>query len=179
VFALSKTYDTQYKNYLKGTVAEEPLPPTSYQLGTQFSGVIDKKAISDTIVYKPVKYKPLFGSLAEPHLIARFRIIKLFGATITDSDLKSKVVTAIDDFFDSSNWDFGETFYFTELAAYVHKQLPGLLSSFVIVPQSSGSVFGDMFEYKPNTDELIIPDINVNDIDIITNITDANIKAGS
>jgi len=179
VFALSKTYDTQYKNYLKGTVAEEPLPPTSYQLGTQFSGVIDKKAISDTIVYKPVKYKPLFGSLAEPHLRARFRIIKLFGATITDSDLKSKVVTAIDDFFDSSNWDFGETFYFTELAAYVHKQLPGLLSSFVIVPQSSGSVFGDMFEYKPNTDELIIPDINVNDIDIITNITDENIKAGT
>jgi len=121
----------------------------------------------------------VFGEHAESHLKARFRIIKLFGSNITDSDLKSKTVTAIKSFFDSSNWEFGETFYFTELAAYVHKELAGVLSSFVIVPQGAGSVFGDMFEFTPNSDELIIPDVNVNDIDIITNITDANIKAGS
>jgi len=179
VFALSKSYDTEYKNYLKGTITIEPIPPTSYELGTQFAGIVDKKAVSDTIVYKPVRYKPMFGALAEPHLRARFKIIKLFGSNITDSDLKSKTATAIDEFFASSNWDFGETFYFTELSAYVHKQLVGVLSSFVIVPQSSGSTFGDMFEYQPNTDELLIPDVTANDIDIITNITDANIRAGS
>jgi len=179
VFALSKSYDTEYKSYLKRTITKEPIPPTSYELGTQFAGIVDKKAVSDTVVYKPVKYKPMFGTLAEPHLKARFKIIKLFGSNITDSDLKSKTVTAIDEFFVSSNWDFGETFYFTELSAYVHKQLAGVLSSFVIVPQSSGSTFGDMFEYQPNTDELLIPDVTVNDIDIITNITDANIRAGS
>ena len=179
VFALSKSYDTEYKNYLKGTVITEPTPPTSYQLGTQFADIIDKKAVSDTIVYKPVKYKPLFGSFAEPHLRAKFRVIKLFGSNITDTDLKSKTVESIDEFFNLSNWDFGETFYFTELAAYVHKQLAGVLSSFVIVPQGAGSVFGDMFEYTPNSDELIIPNVDVNDIDIITNITDANIKAGT
>jgi hypothetical protein len=179
VFALSKSYDTEYKNYLNDITLSEPIPPSSYQLGTQFSSVQDKKAISDTIVYKPVKYKPLFGTHAEPQLRARFRIIKLFGSNITDSDLKTKTVSAINSFFDSSNWDFGETFYFTELAAYVHKELAGILSSFVIVPQGAGSVFGDMFEYTPNTDELIIPDVNVDDIDIIENITDANIKAGS
>ena len=179
VFALSKTYDTEYKNYLKRTVAVEPVPPTSYELGSQFIGINDKKAVSDTIVYKPVKYKPLFGSLSEPHLRARFKIIKLYGSNITDSDLKSKTVTAIGEFFETSNWDFGETFYFTELSAYVHKQLAGVLSSFVIVPQNAGSVFGDMFEYEPNSDELLIPDVDVGDIDIITNITDANIRAGS
>ena len=179
VFALSKTYDTEYKNYLKRTVAVEPVPPTSYELGSQFTGIADKKAVSDTIVYKPVKYKPLFGSLSEPHLRARFKIIKLYGSNITDSDLKSKTATAIAEFFETSNWDFGETFYFTELSAYVHKQLAGVLSSFVIVPQNAGSVFGDMFEYKPNSDELLIPDVDVGDIDIITNITDTNIRAGS
>jgi|TARA_B110000495_G_scaffold195480_1_gene203046 hypothetical protein len=179
VFALSKSYDTAYKNYLNGTIITEPLPPTSYELGTQFTSVLEKKAVSDTVVFKSVKYKPMFGSIAEPHLRARFRIIKLFGATITDSDLKTKVVAAINTFFDSSNWDFGETFYFTELAAYVHAQLAGSLSSFVIVPQGTGSVFGDLFEYTPNTDELIIPDVDTGDIDIITNITDANIRAGS
>ena len=179
VFALSKSYDTEYKNYLNDITLSEPIPPSSYQLGTQFASVQDKKAVSDTIVYKPVKYKPLFGTHADPQLRARFRIIKLFGSNITDSDLKTKTVSAINSFFDSSNWDFGETFYFTELAAYVHKELAGVLSSFVIVPQGAGSVFGDMFEYTPNTDELIIPDVDVDDIDIIENITDANIKAGS
>lgn len=179
VFALSTAYDTEYKNYLNDTILVEPTPPTSYQLGTQFANVTSKKAISDTIVYKPVKYKPVFGTHAESQLRARFRIIKLFGSNITDSDLKTKTVSAINSFFDSSNWEFGETFYFTELAAYVHKELAGVLSSFVIVPQGAGSVFGDLFEYTPNADELIIPDVDVDDIDIIENITDANIKAGS
>jgi hypothetical protein len=179
VFALSKSYDTEYKNYLNDSILTEPTPPTSFQLGSQFSSITSKKAISDTVVYKPVKYKPMFGTHAESHLKARFRIIKLFGSNITDSDLKSKTVSAIKSFFDTGNWEFGETFYFTELAAYVHKELAGVLSSFVIVPQGAGSVFGDMFEYTPNTDELIIPDVDIDDIDIITNITDANIKAGS
>ena len=179
VFALSKSYDTEYKNYLNDITLSEPIPPSSYQLGTQFASVQDKKAVSDTIVYKPVKYKPLFGTHADPQLRARFRIIKLFGSNVTDSDLKTKTVSAINSFFDSSNWEFGETFYFTELAAYVHKELAGVLSSFVIVPQGAGSVFGDLFEYTPNADELIIPDVDVDDIDIIENITDANIKAGS
>ena len=176
VFALTKAYDTEYKNYLKGTVLVEPLPPTSYELGMKFTGVVEKKAISDTIVFKPVKYKPMFGNYAEQHLQAKFRIIKLYGSNITDSDLKSRTVTAINNFFDASNWDFGETFYFTELAAYVHKQLAGVLSSFVIVPQGTNSVFGDLFEYTPNSNELIIPDVDTDDIDIIENITATNIS---
>lgn len=179
VFALSKSYDLEYKNYLSDILLTEPTPPTSYELSSQFSDIVSKKALSDTIVYKPVKYKPMFGTHAESQLRARFRIIKLSGSNITDSDLKTKTVEAIKEFFNSSNWDFGETFYFTELAAYVHKELAGVLSSFVIVPQGAGSIFGDLFEYTPNTDELIIPDVDVDDIDIITNITDANIKAGS
>ena len=179
VFALTTAYDTEYKNWLLGTIPNMPSPPTSYELGQLFASIGEKKAMSDTIVYKPVRYKCLFGSKAEDSLKARFRVIKLSGSNITDSDLKNKTVEAIKEFFDSSNWDFGETFYFTELAAYVHKKLAGVLSSFVIVPQGAGSVFGDMFEYTPNSDQLIIPDVSVNDIDIIQNITDENIRAGT
>ena len=179
VFALTSAYDTSYKNWLNGTISTQPSPPTSYTLSQQFGSVEGKKAMSDTIVYKPVKYKPIFGTHAEPELKARFRIIKLYGSNITDSDLKSKTVTAINEFFSSSEWDFGETFYFTELAAYVHKELAGVLSSFVIVPQGTGTTFGDLFEYTPNTDEMLIADVTVNEIDIIQNITDENIRAGS
>ncbi len=179
VFALTTAYDTEYKNWLAGTVTNMPAPPTSYELGQLFASIGEKKAMSDTIVYKPVRYKCLFGTNADDLLKARFRVIKLIGSNVTDSDLKNKTVEAIKEFFDASNWDFGETFYFTELAAYVHKKLAGVLSSFVIVPQGAGSVFGDMFEFTPNSDELIISDVSVNDIDIIQNITDENIRAGT
>jgi hypothetical protein len=179
VYALTTSYDTSYKNWLKGTLAIMPKPPTSYELGTQFSATGEKKAMSDTIVFKPVKYKPIFGAKASAELKAKFRIIKVVGCNVTDSDMKTRTVKAIDEFFSSSVWDFGETFYFTELAAYVHKQLVGVLSSFVIVPQGTGTTFGDLFEYTPELDELIIADVTVNDIDIIQNITDENIRAGT
>ena len=84
---------------------------------------------------------------------------------------------AVYNFFDISNWDFGETFYFTELAAYVHKQLSGEISSFVIVPESTNSVFGKLFQITPMSDELFIPDVSLNDIDIVETITSENIKA--
>lgn len=178
IFVLSRTYDTAFKNWLNNPVTNRPVTPTSYELSKQFMGINSKKAMSDTVVFKPVKYKPLFGKQADQDLQARFRVIKLVGSNITDTDIKVKTVEAIKEYFDINNWDFGETFYFTELAAFVHKKLAGFVSSFVIVPQGTGSVFGDMFQYTPNTDELIIPDVTTSDIDIIESLTDENIRAG-
>ena len=96
----------------------------------------------------------------------------------TDNDVKTKIIEKINEYFDVANWDFGETFYFTELAGYIHKELSGMISSFVIVPQGSGSVFGDLFEINPTSNEIFIPNVTLDDIDIIDAITDANIRAG-
>ena len=179
VFALTQRYDTDFRNYLTDdTRYEKPSVPTSYELQLMFDGVNDKKAMSDTVVYRPVSYKPLFGSKASSNLRARFRVIKLESANITDSDVKVKVIEKINEYFDVNNWDFGETFYFTELAAYVHKELSGTISSFVIVPQGNNSVFGDLFEINPSSNEMFIPDVSIEDVDIIKNITEQNIRAG-
>jgi hypothetical protein len=178
VYVLSKLYDTDYRNWLTTNKGSEPVAPTTYQLSKQFASVNSKKSISDSIIYKPVKYKPLFGPKADAALRAKFSVIKLQGSTATDNEVKSKVITAVNDFFAVSNWDFGETFYFTELAAYVHKTLAGLISSFVIVPQGAGSVFGDLFQITPNSDEMFIPDVSLTDVTIVLNITENNIKAG-
>ena len=133
--------------------------------------------MSDSIVYRPENYKVLFGSKADASLQAKFRIIKVPGTRFTDNEIKDKVVEEIGNFFNIDNWDFGETFYFTELAAYVHKELAGIISSFVIVPQLSTSVFGDLFQITPLGGELLIPDVSATDIDIIDNITQSNIRA--
>ena len=45
--------------------------------------------------------------------------------------------------FDIENWDFGEPFYFTELASYIHSQLVGNIQSIVLVQQYENSRFGN------------------------------------
>lgn len=179
VFVLTRQYDTLYRNWLNDTRNDlsEPLAPTIDELNQTFNQVTSKKAMSDTIIYRPVKYRVLFGPKANTNLQAKFRIIKVLGVKLTDNEVKNKVVEAIYSFFDIENWDFGETFYFTELAAYVHKELPGVISSFVIVPEGADSVFGDLFQITPASDEMFIPDVSVTDIDIIDNITQQNIRA--
>ena len=179
VFVLTRNYDTLYRSWLEDQRdnLSEPYPPTISELNQSFNQEITKKAMSDTIIYRPVKYKVLFGAKADPAFQGKFRIIKIPGVRLTDNEIKNRVVDSIQDFFDVANWDFGETFYFTELAAHVHKQLVGVISSFVIVPEGASSVFGDLFQITPMSDELFIPDIGVDDIDIIDNITQENIRA--
>ena len=55
---------------------------------------------------------------------AKFRIVKLAGTSLSDNEIKPKSdTTFLTTISQIRNWDFGETFYFTELASYVHRQL--------------------------------------------------------
>lgn len=179
VFVLTKSYDLQFRNWLKvnlGDTVYPPVSPTIDELNAQFADISDKKGMSDTVIYRPVKYRILFGNMADSNLRASFQVIKMPNTQLTDSEIKSKVIDAIEEFFHFSNWEFGETFYFTELAAFVHKKLIGVIGSFVIVPESTNSVFGKLFQITPESDELFIPDVGFDDIDIELSITKENIK---
>jgi len=172
VFVLNQNYDTKYREWLAGTRNIDNMPsiPTESELETQFAELNTKKAISDSIVYRASEYKVLFGELADIELQGRFNIVKVSGTTLTDSEIKSRVLTSINEFFDLDNWDFGETFYFTELSAYIHQQLPGIISSVVIIPVQTESQFGDLFQITPNSNELFIPDVTLQDIDIVDSL---------
>ena len=170
VYVLDKPYDTNYRNWLMTNDGEEPIPPSSNALATNFTGIEKQKMISDTILYKPVKYKTLFGPTAHSSLRATFNVVKIKGSNVVDSAVRANVVTAINEFFAVSNWEFGETFYFTELAAYVHKELSMSISSFTIIPHGASSVFGELFEITPKADEMFLPDVSIDDIDIVNNV---------
>jgi len=170
VYVLDKAYDTNYRNWLMTNTGEQPLPPTSNALANNFAEIEKQKVTSDTILYKPVKYKTLFGPTAHSSLRATFNVVKVKGSNVVDSEIRTNVVKAINEFFDVGNWSFGETFYFTELAAYVHKQLSMSISSFTIIPHGASSVFGELFEITPNIDEMFIPDVSIDDIDIVSNV---------
>ena len=180
IFVLTKGYDTQYRQWLNGADIIKPLPPSSDELYNTISPTLNViKSISDEIIYHPVSYKLLFGSMADAELQASFKVTKTTGKVISDNDIKANVITAINQFFSLENWDFGDTFYFTELSTYVMNQLAPNISNFVIVPRQSGKNFGSLFEIKASTDQLFINGATVDDIEIIFGITSSNIKSVS
>ena len=178
LFVLTSDYDLTYRRWLKnsGKIQDMPLPPTPQELYQNFAALEDVKTSSDTIVYRPAKYKLLFGKYADKELAGRFKVIKMPGTAMTDNEIKSKVLAAIDEFFSIVNWTFGETFYFTELAAYIHTKLAGSISSVVLVPQGTSTTFRDLFQVSSGANELFISSATVDDIDIITQLTDVNLK---
>tara|TARA_R110001592_G_scaffold84749_1_gene250391 strand:+ start:170 stop:3658 length:3489 start_codon:yes stop_codon:yes gene_type:complete len=168
VYLLERTYDNLFRIYLQdgGTM---PSTSTADQLRISYAGTLNPlKSLSDQIVYHPVKYKILFGTNAEEQLQATFKVVKNLKTNISDAVIKTRVIAAINEFFALDNWDFGDAFYFTELAAYVHNQLAPDLLTVVIVPNQSGQAFGSLFQLNSAADEIFISGATVDDVSIIT-----------
>ena len=75
---------------------------------------------------------------------------------MTSAVIKTKVIQSINEFFALDNFDFGDTFYFTELAAYIHNELAPDLLTVVIVPNESGQSFGSLFQINSSAVILLI-----------------------
>jgi hypothetical protein len=181
LYILTSAYTTSYINYLRdltGTVTM-PTPPTSSSLQIAYSTLDNYKAVSDTIIYNPAQFKPLFGAKADPTLQARFQVVKNPSAGVTDNEIKSQVINAVNNYFDPINWDFGDTFYFSELAAYLHTILAPAIASIVIVPASNNLVFGNYFQINAEPWEIITSAATVNDVDVVTAVTAAHLNLGN
>ena len=178
IFVLTYAYDTAIRQWITNGSKPllKPTPPTELDLSVAFSGMEDFKMFSDTIIWRPVKYKFLFGNNADPELTAKFKVVRLPNASVSDGDIKSRIVAAINTFFQVSRWDFGDTFFASELSAFIHLQLAGLISSVVLVPLAADAVFGDNYEISCNTDEIFISTAQVSDIEIISSNTTTKLR---
>jgi hypothetical protein len=180
IFVLTKNYDIMYRQWLSGANVSQPLPPSSAELYSTISPSLNTiKSISDEVIYHPVSYTVLFGATASTELQATFKITKTPGQVISDNEIKSRVIMSINQFFALENWDFGDTFYFTELSTYVMNTLAPDIANFVIVPKQSGLNFGSLFEIRSPSNQLFINGATVDNIEIISGITSSNIKSVS
>jgi hypothetical protein len=177
IYVLTTGYDNEIRSWLAGNSAREPLPPTSSSLEQNYSSSLEPiKAISDEIIFHSVKYKVLFGSNATTSLQAKFKAVRNSEKPTTDNDLKTRILTAINEFFALENWNFGQSFYFSELSAYVMNQLTPDITNFVVTPKSVGS-FGSLYEVACLSNEIFINGANISDIEIIDAITASQIKS--
>jgi hypothetical protein len=159
-----------------GPITSFPAPPTTEQLRIEFAELNKYKSISDELIYNSGEFKILFGPQAEAELRATFKAVKIPTASISDNELKTRIIQAIDEYFDINNWDFGERFFYTELAAYIHVQLSKFLHSIVIVPEKEESQFGNLFEIIANPNQLFISTATVDNVIIVKNYTETNLR---
>ena len=174
---LSTGYYNEVQKYKNVPGTDWPLPPTSAALKNEFTALDEFKSASDTLVYRSAEFKLLFGTDAATECQARFRIVKLQNTLLSDNEIKSRVITAFNEYFAIANWEFGETFYFTELSSYVHQQLGSNIGSIVIIPKNSQGSFGDLFQIKAEPNQLFLNTAKVSDIEIIDKISSQTLRA--
>jgi hypothetical protein len=79
-------------------------------------------------------------------------------------------------YFNINNWNFGDTFYFSELSAYLHDQVGELISSAVLVPNDPTMSFGDLYEIKCAPYEIFVNAATADDVLVIAALTPAELQ---
>ena len=173
VYVLTADYTRKVEQWKSsGFAGSLPKAPNNYELKKTMEQLRGKEAISDHVSYVPVKFKPLFGSQASQENQAVFKVVKKKGTLFTDSEIKSSVSAVVNEYFKLENWDFGDTFYFSELAAYIHTKLPEYISSVVITPKYSGNQFTKLLSITSEPNEIFMSVTTSADVKIIEDITD-------
>lgn len=175
-FIIQRDYYLNTKNWLNGLVTEQPAAPTPFDLRTSYGYLLNNRMLSDTMVLRSGNFKFLFGSHAESSLQGTFVVIPSPTTTLTNNEIKQTIIQTVQSFFDIANFDFGETFYWEELAAAIQNALPADLNSVVIVPNSSTGTFGDLFQIQAGDDEIFIPDVTSDQISIVATLSKAVLK---
>lgn len=182
LYILTKQYSDEYLSWIRDSsnTLVEPVVPDSESLkltyGSGSTSLENYKALSDTLVYNSGRYKPVFGAKAPLNLQANFKIVKNPNVNISDNDIKTSLIAAINTYFDTANWDFGETFYFSELSTYLHNTLAPNIASIIIVPSSTAISFGGLMQINANPDEVIVSAATVDNVQIISAITAAQLN---
>jgi len=180
IYMLTADYDTAYRTWLASGTGSAPMAPTSQSLESNFSAALDPiKSISDTLIYHPASYKVLFGSQATPNLQGTFKAVRNPNRITSDNDLQTRILAAINSFFNLTNWDFGQSFNFGELSTYVLNRMTPDITNFIIVPKNPNLPFGSLFEISCQSYEILISGATTTDIEIIDAVTAAQINATS
>jgi hypothetical protein len=178
LYVATQSYYTAYQNWIRDTTGTviEPAVPSIDELSTAYQGLQDYKMLSDNIILNSVNFKPLFGAKAAPELRATIKVIRASNSTASISEIKSSVIAAMNNYFSIDKWNFGDTFYFSELAAFLHRELGTIISSVVLVPLNPQKSFGDLYEIRSTPDEIFVNGATIDNIDVIDALTSTNLR---
>jgi hypothetical protein len=176
MFVIPRGYYTLQKMWLNGKLASRPEAPSPFQLRRDYGYLLQNKMITDTVVLHPGKLKVIIGKDAPDVLKGSIKVIRSDNRTLTGNQIKTMIVDIVNEYFDINKWEFGETFYFTELASFIHTRMPVDIDTVVLVPTFSNHLFGDLMQVVAKEDEIIQPSISVADIEIVDSLNPRILK---
>lgn len=178
LYVVTQSYYTAYQNWIQDTTNTVPEPdrPTINELNQEYGQIQNYKMLTDSVILNSVIFKPLFGPKAVPALRATVKVIRASKTNASNSEIKSAVLTAMNNYFNINNWNFGDTFYFSELSAYLHAEIGELVSSVVLVPNDPTKPFGDLYEIKCNPYEIFVNAATADDIQVIAALTPSELQ---
>ena len=181
LYLVTSSYYKQYQNWIKDTTntVTKPIEPTIDELSQAYATLQDYKMISDNLIYNSVNFKPLFGNKAPVELQGDIKVIKYPNSVVSTSEIKSRVVEALNEYFTIDKWDFGDTFFFSELSAYLHKELGDIVSSVVLVPKDPTKSFGDLYEIRSAPNEIFVNSATVDNIVVIEALTPSALRTAN
>jgi hypothetical protein len=178
LYVVTLEYYTAYSAWIRDTTntVTEPLPPTINDLTTSYAGLQNYKMISDNMILNSVEFLPLFGSKAPEALRATIRVIPAANTNASNNQIQNLVLSTMNAYFDIVNWNFGQTFYFSELASYIHTQIGTYVASVVLVPLNPQKSFGDLYEIQCAPYQIFVNGATINNIEIIQSLTSTNLQ---
>jgi len=178
LYVVTLEYYTQYTRWIQDTTntITEPFAPTIDELTTDYAGLQNYKMISDNMILNSVEFLPLFGSKAPESLRAIIKVIPASNTNASNNQIRNLVLSTMNAYFDIANWNFGDTFYFSELAAYIHAQIGTFVSSVVLVPLNPQKSFGDLYEIQCAPYQIFVNGATINDIEVIQSLTSTNLQ---
>ena len=178
LYVATQAYYTAYQNWIQDSTntVTKPNMPTINELSQEYGQIQDFKMLSDSAILNSVVFKPLFGPKAASALRATIKVIKNSTTNASVSEIRSAVLTAMNTYFNINNWNFGDTFYFSELSAYIHSEIGEYVSSVVLVPNDPTMTFGDLYEIKCMPYEIFVNAATANDVVVIAALTPAELQ---
>jgi hypothetical protein len=178
LYLVAQSYYTAYQNWIQDTTntVVEPDRPTINELNQEYGQIQNYKMLTDSVILNSVIFKPLFGYKAAPALRATIKVIRASKTNASNSEIRSAVLTAMNNYFNINNWNFGDTFYFSELSAYLHATVGELVSSIVLVPNDPNKPFGDLYEIKCAPYEIFVNAATPDDVQVIAALTPSELN---
>lgn len=181
IYVLTSGYYSELETWRNNGLNESDIPeaPSQIELETTFADLENYKMFSDSIIWKPAEFLFIGGSSSISDYNFTLKIVPLPGSTISNSEIKTRCLEAVNTFFNIDSWDFGEKFYASELIAFIHQQLINCISSVVVVPVDANQSFGDLFEIDAESNQLFFSTLTINDIAIIPALTNTSLRIGN
>lgn len=177
-YVMTSGYYSNVMDFVNGVSTSAPTPPTPLELMNSYGYILNSKMLSDTFAFHAGTIKLLFGALADPQLRAQFTVVQSSSSTLSNEQIKAEILTVINTYFDIDNWDFGTTFYATQLIGLIHQRLPADIDSVVLVPLYSTNSFGSLFTVECGIDQILQSAAQLSDIVIVSALTPTIIRQG-